>query len=71
MIGFLQLSILGVYVAVYASSSELLRFHGFLFLIIGNIGSIIAYEKLKERIEKLERQKSKKNDIIKEVAANE
>lgn len=71
MVAFLQLSILGVYVAVYAGNSELLRFHGFLFLIIGNIGSIIAYEKLKERIEKLERQKSKKNDIIKEVAAHE
>ena len=64
MVAFLQLSILGVYLAVYAGNSELLRLHGFLFLIIGDIGSLIAYERLKEKIERLEVQRKKKNDII-------
>lgn len=37
---------------------------GFLLTIIGMIGSSIIYQRLKERIEELERQINKKNDII-------
>lgn len=56
---------------MHANGSEKMMLAGLIITLIGNFGSVIAYEKLKERIEKLERQTKKENDIIRRRAANE
>jgi len=63
MIVLLQFSILGVYMTTYAGNFELIRKLSFLLIIIGMIGSTIAYENLKEKIKRLEGQINK-NDVI-------
>lgn len=59
-----NIAILGVFMYACAGDYEPMRKIGFVLAIIGMVGSKIAYQKLKERIEKLERQINKKNDII-------
>ena len=56
------IAILGVF--MYACDYEPMKIIGFLLTIIGMIGSSIIYQRLQERIEELERQINKKNDII-------
>lgn len=63
MIVLLQFSILGVYMAVYAGNFESIQKLSFLLVIIGMIGSTIAYENLKEKLKRLEGQINK-NDVI-------
>lgn len=65
MVAFIQTSIVGVLIWMHANGSEKMMFAGLVITLIGNFGSVIAYENLKERIEKLERQKKKEDDIIK------
>lgn len=50
---------------MHANGSEKMMFAGLIITLIGNFGSIVTYENLKERIKKLERQINKESDIIK------
>lgn len=59
-----NIAILGVFMYACAGDYEPMKRIGFLLTIIGMIGSSIIYQRLKERIEELERQINKKNDII-------
>lgn len=59
-------AILGVFTYTCAGDYEPIKKVGFALIIIGMLGTTIAYQCLKERIEKLERQKRKENDIIKQ-----
>ena len=61
---FVNTTILGVFTYTCAGDCEPMKKIGFALIIIGMLGTTIAYQHLKERIEKLERQKSKENDII-------
>ena len=58
-------AILGVFTYICAGDYEPMKKIGIALIIIGMIGATIAYQSLKERIEKLERQINRKNDIIK------
>lgn len=49
--------------AVYAGNFESIQKLSFLLVIIGMIGSTIAYENLKEKLKRLEGQINK-NDVI-------
>lgn len=57
-------AILGVFIYVCAGGYKPMMMIGFMLIIIGMTGSSIIYQRLKERIEKLERQINKSNDII-------
>lgn len=57
-------AILGVFTYVCAGGYKPMMMIGFMLIIIGMVGSSIIYQRLKERIEELERQINKKNDII-------
>ena len=61
---FINTEILGVFIYACAGDCEPMKKVGFALTIIGMIGAPIAYQRLKERIEKLERQMSKQGDII-------
>ena len=61
---FINTAILGVFTYACAGDYEPMKKIGFALIIIGMIGSTIVYQRLKERIEKLERQMSKQSDII-------
>ena len=61
---FINTAILGVFTYACAGDSEPMKGVGFGLVIIGMVGATIAYQNLKERIEKLERQINKRNDII-------
>ena len=56
---FIQTSILGVFTYVCAGDYEPMKKIGFALLIIGMIGSAITYQRLKERIERLEKELGK------------
>lgn len=71
MVAFIQTSILGVLIWMHANGSEKMMMAGLIIILIGNFGSVVAYEQLKERIEKLERQTKKENDIMRRRAINE
>lgn len=64
MIALLQISVLGVFTYACAGDFEPMKTIGFVLIIFGMLSSTIAYEKLKERIKKLERQNNKASDII-------
>ena len=70
MDAFINTSILGVFTYTCAGDYEPMKKIGFALIIIGMIGATIAYQSLKERIEKLERQIAKENDIIKQYKIN-
>lgn len=57
-------AILGVFIFFCAGDYKPTKTIGFALIIIGMVGSSIIYQRLKERIEELERQINKKNDII-------
>lgn len=61
---FINTATLGVFTYACAGDYEPMKKIGFVLIIIGMIGATIAYQNLKERIEKLERQVNKENDII-------
>ena len=63
---FINTAILGVFTYTCAGDYEPMKKVGFALIIIGMLGTTIVYQHLKERIEKLERQKRKENDIIKQ-----
>ena len=56
---FINTAILGVFTYACAGDYEPMKKIGFALIIIGMLGTTIAYQCLKERIEKLERQKRK------------
>ena len=64
MDAFINTTILGVFIYTCAGDYEPMKKIGFALIIIGMVCTTIAYQSLKERIEKLERQKHKENDII-------
>ena len=68
---FINTAILGVFTYACAGDYEPMKKIGFALLIIGMAGATIAYQNLKERIEKLERQIGKESDIIRRKAVNE
>ena len=68
---FINTAILGVFTYICASDYEPMKKIGFALIIIGMVGTTIAYQSLKERIERLERQTSQKGDIIRRKAINE
>ena len=61
---FINTAILGVFTYACAGDSESMKGVGFALIIIGMIGATVVYQRLKERIEKLERQINKQSDII-------
>lgn len=61
---FINTAILGVFTYACAGDYEPMKKIGFALIIIGMVGTTIAYQNLKERIEKLERQMSKESGII-------
>lgn len=61
---FINTAILGVFTYICAGDYEPMKKIGFALLIIGMVGATIAYQSLKERIEKIERQMNKQDDII-------
>lgn len=61
---FINTAILGVFTYACAGDYEPMKKIGFALTLIGMIGATIVYQRLKERIEKLERQMSKQSDII-------
>ena len=67
---FINTAILGVFTYTCAGDYEPMKKIGFALIIIGMIGATIAYQSLKERIEKIERQISKENDIIRQYKIN-
>ena len=74
---FINTSILGVFTYVCAGDYQPMKTIGFAFIMFGMIGATIAYQRLKERIEKLEKQykinftSKKKYNIIERVMDNE
>lgn len=62
---FINTAILGVFTYACAGDYEPMKKIGFMLVIIGMVGATIAYQNLKERVEKLERQINKRSDIIK------
>ena len=56
---FIQTSILGVFTYICAGDYEPMKKIGFALIIIGMIGSSIAYQSLKERIERIEKELGK------------
>ena len=56
---FINTAILGVFTYICAGDYEPMKKIGFALLIIGMLGTTIAYQNLKERIEKLEQEKRK------------
>lgn len=68
---FINIATLGVFTYVYAGDYEPMKKIGFALIIIGMFGTTIAYQKLKERIEKLERQANDKCDIIRQYNMND
>ena len=54
---FINTAILGVFTYICAGDYEPMKKIGFALLIIGMLGTTIAYQNLKERIEKLEQEK--------------
>lgn len=74
---FINTSILGVFTYVCAGDYEPMKTVGFALIMFGMIGATIAYQSLKERIEKLEKQykinftSKKKYNIIERVMDNE
>ena len=68
---FINTAILGVFTYTCAGDYEPMKKIGFALIIIGMVGTTIAYQNLKERIEKLERQINKENDIIKQYKISE
>lgn len=67
---FINTAILGTFTYTCAGDYEPMKKIGFALLIIGMIGATITYQSLKERIEKLERQIGKENDIIRQYKIN-
>ena len=67
---FINTAILGVFTYTCAGDYEPMKKIGFALIILGMIGATIAYQSLKERIEKLERQIVKENDIIRQYKIN-
>lgn len=61
---FINTAILGVFTYICAGDYEPMKKIGFALIIIGMLGATIAYQSLKERIEKIERQMKKEDDII-------
>lgn len=49
---------------MYACDYEPMKKVGFVLVLVGMIGTAILYQRLKEMIEKLERQVNKRSDII-------
>lgn len=62
----INIAILGVFTYTCAGDYEPMKKVGIVLIIIGQIGTTIVYQKLKERIEKLERRISRQSDIIKD-----
>lgn len=63
---FINAAILGVFTYVCAGDSEPMKKVGIVLIIIGQIGTMIVYQNLKERLEKLEKRISRQGDIIKD-----
>lgn len=68
---FINTATLGVFTYVCAGDYEPMKKIGFTLIIIGMVGTTIAYQKLKERIDKLERQTNNKYDIIRQYNMND
>lgn len=68
---FINTAILGVFTYICADDYEPMKKIGFVLIIVGMLGATVAYQNLKERIEKLERQNSKRDDIIRRRVVNE
>lgn len=74
---FINTSILGVFTYICAGDYEPMKKIGFVLIIIGMLGSTIAYQNLKERIEALEKQhkinftSKEKYDTMERVVDNE
>lgn len=68
---FINTATLGVFAYVCAGDYEPMKKIGFALIIIGMVGTTIAYQKLKERIDKLERQANDKYDIIRQYNMND
>ena len=68
---FINTAILGVFTYICAGDYEPMKKIGFALLIVGMLGTTIAYQNLKERIEKLERQNNKANAIMERKIVNE
>lgn len=64
MDAFINTAILGVFTYACAGDYEPIKKVGFVLVSVGMIGTAILYQRLKERIEKLERQVNKRSDII-------
>lgn len=62
----INITILGVFTYTCAGDYEPMKKVGIVLIIIGQIGTTIVYQKLKERIEKLEREINRQSDIIKD-----
>lgn len=67
---FINTAILGVFTYICAGDYEPMKKIGFALIIIGMVCTTIAYQSLKERIERLERQTSQKGDTIRRKAIN-
>lgn len=67
---FINTATLGVFIYACAGDYEPMKKIGFALVIIGMVGTTIAYQRLKERIEKLERQISNKYDTIRQYNMN-
>ena len=61
---FINTAILGVFTYICAGDYEPMKKIGFVLILIGMLGATITYQNLKERIEKIERQIRKEDDII-------
>lgn len=61
---FINTAILGVFTYACAGDYEPMKKVGFVLVLVGIIGTIILYQNLIERIEKIERQMSKQSYII-------
>ena len=61
---FINTAILGVFTYACAGDYEPMKKVGFVLVSVGMIGTAILYQRLKERIEKLERQVNKRSNII-------
>ena len=59
-----NIAILWVFMYTCAGDYEPMKKVGFVLVLVGMIGTAILYQRLKERIEKLERQVNKRSDII-------
>lgn len=68
---FINTATLGVFTYACAGDYEPMKKIGFTLIIIGMVSTTIAYQKLKERIDKLERQANDKYDIIRQYNMND